>query len=231
MIRVKICGIRRVEDADAAIEAGADALGFLVGQVHASPDFIKPELARSIVRSLPPFASTVLVTHLPNPADIIRLAVATECSTIQLHGDTDFRGAAQIREKLPYAKLIKALHVNTRLTPDRARAWGEVVDAILLDTAVPELDQIGGTGKLHDWRVSAEVVHDCPMPVILAGGLTPDNVQAAIKTVHPYGVDVNSGTKNAEGFKDPRKVKAFVRNAKLMADAEQQKGILEYSRR
>jgi phosphoribosylanthranilate isomerase len=214
MVRVKICGIKRLEDAQLAVQYGADALGFLVGRVHASPDFISANTAKSIIAKLPPFCSTVLVTHLEDAEDILRIARQTRCSTLQLHGDVKPRIAQIIRQGLPYLKIYKALHANEPKIFDLAEAWRNKVDALILDTAARETDQVGGTGKTHDWTISARVVISSPVPVILAGGLTPENVQTAIKLVQPYAVDVNSGTKDATGYKDPEKVRRFIEAAR-----------------
>jgi phosphoribosylanthranilate isomerase len=209
MVRVKICGIRRLEDALVAVGHGADALGFLVGQLHSSPDFISPEAARSIIGKLPPFCTPVLVTHLEKPKGIIDIARTTGCTTVQLQGDVTVKDVDKIRRELPSLKVYKAVHVEGPGVLDTLNQWTNV-DALLLDTAVWELDQVGGTGKTHDWNLSAQAVKVTKLPIILAGGLTPDNVEPAIRLVRPYAVDVNSGTKDPKGYKDPEKVKRFI---------------------
>lgn len=225
--RVKICGIKRLEDAERAIEYGADALGFLVGRRYASSDFISADAAASMIRSLPPFVTTVLVTHVVEAEEICGLATQLGCTAVQLHGDIARDAAAQIREQLPYVKMCKALHVTDSATTQSVQEWRGVVDAIVLDTAAPELDQIGGTGRTHDWTISATIVRQCPLPVILAGGLTAENVQGAIRQVRPYAVDVNSGTKDADGFKDPDKLRRFIRAAKPEGGALSRKLFVE----
>ena len=218
MTRVKICGITSTADAKIAIEAGADALGFLVGQGLPSPrKFIEPEAAASIIATVPPLVSTVMVTTLDDADEIIKNAVTTGVSTIQLHGNIALDGIRRIRENLPHLKLYKVIHVydgtHKPLLNEIKSLEGEV-DAIALDTAQKETGFVGGTGKTHDWTLSRGIVGATSLPVILAGGLNPENVAEAIRTVHPYAVDVNSGVSQADGSKDPEKVMMFVQLAK-----------------
>ena len=213
-MRVKICGIKKTEDALKAIEQGADAIGLLVGQVHTSNDFISKESAKSIVSGLPPFCSSVLVTHLENNNEIIALAQYIGATTIQLHGDSTPKDAFFIKKELPYIKLIKSLHIINKKSIEDGRKFIDAVDAILLDTVNPNTGQVGGTGKTHDWKISREIVESYNIPIILAGGLNPENIEQAIKEVQPFGVDANSGTKGDDGYKDYRKLKDFIRKAK-----------------
>ncbi len=215
MIKVKICGITNTKDALAAVSYGADAVGFLIGQVHYSTDsFISPEQAAEIVAKLPPFCSTVIVTHLSQAKEIIGVAKIANVNTIQLHGDTTPKEAIEIKEQLPYIKTYKVVHVFDDGAIEEAQKYTGVVDGIILDTAIKETGQVGGTGKTHNWDVSRKVVESISLPIILAGGLNPDNVIYAIKTVHPYAVDVNSGVSNKDGTKDHKKLKAFIERAK-----------------
>jgi len=147
--------------------------------------------------------------------EIASLARFIGISTIQLHGDNTVGDALTIKEMLPGIKLIKSLHVTDKNSIQLGRKFLEVVDAILLDTIIIETDQVGGTGITHDWNLSREIVESYNLPVILAGGLNPDNVQQAIQTVKPFAVDANSGTKGSDGFKDVDKLKAFIKNAKM----------------
>lgn len=216
MTRVKICGNKRLEDALEGVKAGADALGFLVGQVHASSDFISKEAAREIIEKLPPFVSTVLVTHLSSAEEIISLAAFTKVSTVQLHGDSTVDDISFLREKLSNVKLYKTIHVEDNSAISLAKEWDNQVDAILLDTISKSENKVGGTGKTHDWSISAEIVKSLHIPVILAGGLNADNVRAAIEAVRPFAVDANSGTKGADGYKDFARLHSFVQNAKSL---------------
>ncbi len=135
---------------------------------------------------------------------------------MQLHGDSTKGDVEKIREELPYLKQYKVVHIDNENSVNWAKDWEGVVDAIFLDTADLATQQVEGTGKTHDWGVSAEVVKEVNIPVILAGGLSSDNVKDAIQHVQPYGVDVNSGTKGNGGFKDYQKLKTFIDRAKRL---------------
>jgi len=214
MVRVKICGIRRMEDAFSAIRWGADAVGFLVGQRHTSADFITAEQARAIIVRLPPFVSKVLVTHHLQATEVLDLAAETCADTVQLHGEIDPRQIRLIREKRPQLRLLKSFHVVDEASVEYGLPYYSLVDAFVLDSLNVETGEIGGTGLVHDWEISRRIVSRYPIPVILAGGLTPENVQEGIHVVKPYAVDVNSGLKNADGFKDHAKIHCFIENAK-----------------
>lgn len=216
MIRVKICGITNLEDALAALACGADAVGFLVGQVHPSRSvFISAETAGKIVAKLPPFCSTVLVTHLSKPEAVVRAARRARVTTIQLHGEIDPDEAGAIRRTLPQVKVYKAVHVIDSTAVAEARRFTRKVDAIVLDTALKETGQVGGTGQPHDWQISRRIVQSVSLPIILAGGLNPANVREAIRLVRPFAVDVNSGVSRADGTKDIWKLRQFIQRAKM----------------
>jgi len=215
MTRVKICGITNTADAKACIELGADALGFLVGQgLPSARKFMDIGPAASIIESLPPFISTVMVTTLDNPEEIIKNALRTCVSTIQLHGNVGIEEIRRIREGLPHLKLYKVIHVYNEDVVPEAKSYDGEVDAIALDTAKADTGYVGGTGETHDWKLSKRVVESISIPVILAGGLNPDNIIFAIQAVGPYAVDVNSGVSNPDGTKDLEKVKQFIENVK-----------------
>ena len=207
-MRVKICGLRRVEDALAAVQAGADAVGCLVGLDYATPDRIDPAAARRIFEALPPFVTRVLVTHRTGLSEVTTLMRESGATVAQLHGEFPLVAISALREALPYAAIVKSVHVTGEDTIAAALAAARVADAILLDTRTR--GRIGGTGKTHDWSISARIAAESPRPVILAGGLTPDNVAEAIARVRPSAVDVNTGTRGADGFKDHAVIRAFV---------------------
>ncbi len=213
-MRVKICGIKRIEDALKAAEFGADAIGFLVGQRFPSKDFIDKKTAKGIVRRLPPYCASVMVTHLTDVEEIVKLANYIRATTLQLHGDSSPASVVRLRKKLSGIKIIKAIHVTGADSTKQAKTYASVADAILLDTINPTSGQIGGTGLTHDWKLSKKIATSSKVPVILAGGLNPENVRKAIAAVHPYAVDVNSGVKGPDGFKDWAKLKAFIARAK-----------------
>lgn len=213
-MRVKVCGIKKVEDAIMAAHCGADAIGLLVGQRHVAEDFIKIDLARDIVKQCPPFVSTVLVTHLEDPKEIANLASQIGVSTIQIHSNCDVQSIISLRKILPNIKIIKNFHVTGLEMIPAMYPFVAVVDAFILDTLDSAGDRVGGTGLTHDWNLSSKIVRDIKCPVILAGGLNSDNVADAIRIVTPFGVDANTGLKDQNGSKDRKKVAAFVYNAK-----------------
>lgn len=213
-MKVKICGIRRIEDALAAANAGADALGFLVGQKHTSPDFLTPEEAKKIVTSLPPFVSSVLVTHLEDSKEVLNLIRDIGVSTVQIHSEMSPDDILLIRRAIPSLRILKSFHVTSAEVLGYGDPYLPVVDGFVLDSLNLKTGQVGGTGLTHDWNLSASIVKRYSKPVLLAGGLNPDNVEEAIRVVQPFGVDVNSGTKGADGFKDPMKVREFVTRAR-----------------
>ncbi|HWA86197.1 MAG TPA: phosphoribosylanthranilate isomerase [Opitutus sp.] len=214
MITVKICGVRRVEDALAAVEAGADEIGLLVGQRHPSGDFIEVEKAAAIVTACAARIRPVLVTHVSDPDEVHALAQATGVREIQVHSEMSPAGLTRLRALGGY-RLRKSWHVTGPESLSYGDAYRGGADSFLLDSMNAATGQVGGTGRAHDWNLSREIVARCAgTPVILAGGLTPENVAAAVRQVRPAGVDVNSGTKGADGFKDPARVRAFVRAAK-----------------
>ncbi len=213
-VRVKICGNKRVEDALEAVRLGADAIGLLVGREHASHDFISPLAAQSIARKLPLFCTIVLATNITDIKEIIGLVNFVGVNTLQLHGDSKTSDIIQIKKSLPFLKVIKSLHIIDDTSIETGKKFIGVADAIVLDSFDKATNKIGGTGKIHNWDISRKIVDEYKIPIILAGGLNPDNVVGAIKSVRPYGVDVNSGTKGEDGFKDYRKLELFIRRAK-----------------
>ena len=215
--RVKICGIARAEDALAAIDFGADALGFLVGLRYPRADQLDVETARELVLRLPPFVNSVLVTHLDAEADVAELCRRVGAQVVQLHGEFPVAEIPALRAAFPHLKVVKAVHSEDADSVEAAREAAEHADAVLLDTR--EGEHIGGTGKTHDWSLSRRIRERLgDFPVILAGGLTPDNVAAGIRFVGPYGVDVNSGVQQRPGRKNPELVRRFIEAAKQASD-------------
>jgi phosphoribosylanthranilate isomerase len=211
-MRVKICGLARVEDVLVAVEAGVDAIGCLVGLNHAAADQVTPATARALFSVLPPFVTRVLVTHRTKLGEVADLIRETGATAVQLHGDFPLVAIPALREATPHVSIIKCVHVTGEEAIAAAGAAARVADAVLLDSKVR--GRIGGTGKTHDWSISARIVSGLAKPVILAGGLNSDNVKEAIDRVRPYGVDANSGTRATPGAKDHAKIRAFVANAK-----------------
>ena len=215
---VKICGIRRSEDALLAAQCGADAVGLLVGQRHNSPDFISAAVARDISRALPPSMEAVLVTHIEEIGELERLLQQSGITTVQLHSEIAPHSVERLRGRLPYVKIFKSVNVISADSVAYPEAFEKLVDGFVLDTINVATGQVGGTGKMHDWSVSQQIVMRYPeIAIILAGGLNSENVRSAIEYVHPFGVDVNSGTKGSDGFKDARKMREFIRGAKRLS--------------
>lgn len=213
MIKVKICANKNIYDAESCLLANADIIGVLVGQEHSSNDFINKEQAKKIVDYVNKRTSVALVTHLKDANEIINLTKYIGNDIIQLHSNIDEKEVEKIKKELPFIKLIRLVQIGKdgKVVTDVSKI--KYVTYYLLDSFNLETDQIGGTGLIHDWRKSRELVKNFKYPIFLAGGLNPSNVKNAITIVKPYGVDVNSGCKT-DGKKDRNKVIEFVKNAK-----------------
>ena len=209
-MKCKICGTGTLEDLKIAVAAGADAVGFIVGTTHKSEDSISPPDARDIIRSLPPFVSGVVVTHLTDADDLVRLVEETGCSILQIQDMVSVETLALLRERFSYLFIIKAVHVLDESAVSVAKEFEMFADAILLDSRTA--DRLGGTGITHDWSISAKVVEAVSKPVILAGGLNPENLVKAVSVVKPYAVDVHSGVKR-DGVRDLERTSEFVKIA------------------
>jgi len=213
MTWVKLCSMKSRTDILAAIDAKPDAVGFLVGQKHSSNDFISPEVACELAKLLPQNITPVLVTHLERAEDIYQLASETNLRTIQLHGDSSLEQVIALRKMLPDSTLIYAAHVIDGGLSVDVEPFSPYIDMLLLDSCDPALGKVGGTGLVHDWNISAEIIRTSSVPVILAGGLNSENVAQAIEQVKPFGVDVNSGVKKRDGLRSAKQCSAFVKNA------------------
>jgi phosphoribosylanthranilate isomerase len=200
-VKVKICGITGRDDALHATACGADALGFVF--YAGSPRCVTAETVAKISAELPPFVSRVGLFVNEAPERIRAVAETCGLDVLQLHGD-----------EAPQACLLPPYRVVKGVRPQRGDDLAGLPDypvaALLVDAAVP--GQFGGTGQRADWPVAAQLA--ARHRVILAGGLTPENVAEAVRQVRPYAVDVSSGVESAPGKKDPEKVARFIRNAK-----------------
>jgi phosphoribosylanthranilate isomerase len=210
-VRVKICGITRKEDLDAAAAAGADAVGFVVG-VASSPRNISLTEAETLIRQVPPFVKSVLVTVPESLTELAETCEALNPDAVQIHGE-NLQDVGSVRGKLPNMLTIGAVKANAAGAVEDALKTAKMFDAVILDSFVQ--GKHGGTGVIHDWKVSKRIKQVIyPKPLILAGGLNPENVTEAVRTVEPYGVDVSSGVERQPGVKDNRKMVEFVKNAK-----------------
>jgi len=209
-VKVKICGITNAEDASAAVEAGADALGFVL--YRKSPRYVEAEVVKRVVANLPPFVLPVGVFVNEDAAMVREIMDACGLVLAQLHGDETAAYCESVGR--PVLRAIRLLDRASLLGlgeyKGRARVKGFVLDAFS-ETAR------GGTGQVADWQLAAEAAK--AVPVILAGGLTPDNVGEAVRRVRPYGVDVSSGVEAVPGKKDHDKIRAFVRAVRLETSA------------
>ncbi|MDR3101850.1 MAG: phosphoribosylanthranilate isomerase [Methanocalculaceae archaeon] len=210
-MRVKICGTATLADLLCAVAAGADAVGFLMGITHATQDAVSCAEAAAMIATLPPFIEPVAVTHLQKSEDLIKLAGVSHCATLQIQDMVARKDIAEVRSALPYLRIVKAVHVTDESAVAAAKYFSNAADAIILDTRTAE--RLGGTGIPHDWAISARIVEECSVPVILAGGLTPENVAEAVRCVRPYAVDVHTGVKR-NGVRDPERTRAFVAKAR-----------------
>jgi len=201
MVKVKICGMTRLEDTLLAIEGGADAVGFIF--YKKSPRYVSAKTVKTIVAALPPFIETVGVFVDESADRINRIVDSCKLSAVQLHGKESPAFCKKIRRKV-----IKAVRVKGKDSFDGMASYK--VSAFLLDAYSDQ--QQGGTGETFDWRLVSEGKKYGP--VILAGGLDPSNVAHAIQKVKPYGVDVCSGVEKIPGIKDRSQLKAFIKAAK-----------------
>ena len=201
MVKVKICGITNLEDALMAVEAGADALGFVLFQ--GSSRYISPEKAADVIRLLPPFVQTVGLFVNEDLATVHLLADQCGLDIIQLHGEESPDYCAAV-----HRRVVKAFRVKDASSLDELSNYR--VAAALLDAWSPAAH--GGTGTTFNWDLAA--LASATHPIILAGGLNPENVALAVATVKPYAVDVSSGVESRPGIKDAGLVSRFIRAAK-----------------
>ena len=197
MTRIKICGIASGLDALAAADAGADALGFIA--VPGSPRFLPPEVYHEISNALPLFVKRVVVAHRPEDAEEYL------AEYVQHYEDTTDKS----RFRRGAAWRIRAFRMRDESSLAEIAAYPDPVGAILLDTYHNQM--LGGSGETFDWSLAVRAKALTDRPLILSGGLTPDNVQEALEVVRPYAVDVASGVEASPGVKDHAKIKAFVR--------------------
>jgi phosphoribosylanthranilate isomerase len=198
-VLVKICGITRLDDAEAAVDAGADAIGFVFWRD--SPRFIDPYRARAIVRRLPAFITTVGVFVNQPTGYIAGVASLVPLGAVQLHGDEPVAHVSEVGRPV-----IKALTLDAASRPQQLAAWPQRV-TILLDVHDPV--RRGGTGRPLDWTAAAAIA--AQRRIVLAGGLTPDNVVEAVERVRPIGIDVSSGVERSPGVKDHLRIRALCR--------------------
>ncbi|MFH1774056.1 MAG: phosphoribosylanthranilate isomerase [Methanobacteriota archaeon] len=238
--KVKICGNTNRKDALAAARLGADFIGAVVEVPVDTPRKVTAQEAKKILGFSAPIGKVIVIMPktieeaaalyeeirpLPQYRKVgASLAVLlsqgrwhtrqlpTGIEFVQLHGSENVQFVRELRSLIP-CNIIKTIHVKDEASIQEAKRFARYSDALLLDTPS---EQFGGSGKPHDWKLSRKIVEAVSIPVILAGGLNPENVREAIEVVKPYAVDVSSGVEKKEGKKDYSKVKKFIKNAKLL---------------
>jgi phosphoribosylanthranilate isomerase len=196
MIPVKICCIQSIEEAALAVSAGARAVG-LVSEMPSGWGPIPEERIARIAATIPPMVSSVLLSSKPTAAEIIDQLKRCKTNAVQIVDEFPIEGYAAIRDACPGVEIYQAVHVLDESAIDQAKALASEVDGLILDTGSPhsEVKVLGGTGKTHDWSISRRIVDEVDCPVLLAGGLKPENISEAIETVRPYGIDLCTGVR------------------------------------
>lgn len=214
-MRVKICCISSVDEARMAVRAGADALG-LVGEMPSGPGVIDDRTVREIVEIVPPPVATFLLTQRCDAASIAEHVLDCGTNTVQIVNHIEPIEQARLARLLPRAiRRVQVIHIEDRDALDLIGAYAPHVHAFLLDSGRPAADipELGGTGRVHDWEISAEFVRRSPLPVFLAGGLNSANVKEAMERVAPHGLDLCSGVRTGDRL-DTAKLSAFMSAAR-----------------
>lgn len=211
--RIKICCISSIEEAKAAIDLGASAIG-LVARMPSGPGPISDELIKQIAATVPPPIATFLLTCETSVEMIIEHHKRTYTNTIQIVDALKNGTYMQLKEALPAVKIVQVIHVIDEKSVDEAVEISAMVDALLLDSGNPNLKikELGGTGRVHNWQLSRQIRDNSKCPVFLAGGLNAENVRMAIDTVQPFGIDLCSSVRT-NGLLDIIKLKKFISEA------------------
>lgn len=208
--RLKICCIGSQHEARLAIRAGVDALG-LVGAMPSGPGVIADDAIRAIALAMPAAVSGLLLTQERTAEAIAQHVSRCAVSTVQVVNHVDPEELGRLRAMMPWLRIVQVIHVESADALGLLGAYERHADTFLLDSGSPAaaVPLLGGTGRVHDWSVSAEFVRRSELPVFLAGGLTPENVGEAIRLVQPYGLDICSGIRS-DGVLDERKLQRYV---------------------
>lgn len=217
-VQVKICCVQSPEEARTAVSFGAAAVG-LVSEMPAGPGELPDSSIRAIAESVSPSVGTFLITAVTDPNRLIEKARACRVNTLQLWDPLDPLDYKRLRLELPGVSIVQAVHVVDESAVEAAAAAARLADAIVLDSANTQVpfrweSQAGST---HDWNLSRAIVEQVDCPVLLAGGLNADNVEYAVRTVQPYGVDVCTGVRTGEAL-DRRKLVAFLEALRRIPD-------------
>lgn len=206
--RIKMCGTTNLNDAKAAVDCGVDGLGFIFFQK--SPRNVIPDTAKEIIRKLPPFVDLVGVFVDEDLTEVEEIVHYCGLNHVQLHGKESVEYCDALRKKLPTCKIIKAFRIGERADDSTFAPYNDVVDGILLDTYAK--GQEGGTGHTFPWTVLDDI--EFKLPIILAGGLTPDNVKDAVQQVAPFAIDINSGVELEPGKKDHAALELLIKRVR-----------------
>lgn len=208
--RVKVCCISSLDEAQLAIRKGADAIG-LVGEMPSGPGPIPDRKIREIAAEVPPPIGCFLLTSEERSDEIAEHLLRTGVPTVQLVRHLSVAESLNLGRVLLTTRRVQVVHMEDDSALDLISKYEPYVHAFLLDSGRPsaETPQLGGTGRTHDWSLSRRFVEQTKKPVFLAGGLTPENVQEAILTVRPFGVDVCTGVRS-NGHLDPKKLEEFM---------------------
>jgi phosphoribosylanthranilate isomerase len=212
---IQVAGVIDQAEAQLLVKSGVEYLGFPLRLPVHHADLSEDEAA-AIIRSLKPPTRAVLITYLNRAGEIVEFCHSLGASIVQLHGEIDASELRSIKERHPTLAIIKSLVIGLHPVEqllELVQRTALYVDAYITDTFDPSTGACGATGKTHDWRLSRQLVRYSPLPVILAGGLTAENVRAAILAVRPAGVDAHTGLEDVSGRKSQEKVKQFVSEA------------------
>lgn len=207
--RIKMCGLTREEDVVAGIDAGLDALGFIFYEKSARN--VEPDFVRSMVSQMPPFTECVGVFVNREREEVQEIIQYCGLSYAQLHGNENPKFCERVERMASPCRVIKAFRVSEESKSDEFALYAPVIHGYLLDTY--KKGTAGGTGETFDWNIIQRL--NLQRPMILAGGLTPENVGEALAQVQPFGVDVNSGVEIEPGIKDHAKLNAFVQKVRF----------------
>ena len=210
-VKLKVCCMKSIDEIHLAAKYGATAVG-LVGEMPSGPGIISDTEAELFAKSAPDHLETFLLTSRTNATDIAAHIELIKPTTVQLvwHLDTEIHRKLA---DLTNVKRVQVIHVEDETAIELARGYAPFVDALLLDSGKPSAStiELGGTGRTHDWSLRQKIVESVDIPVYLAGGLDPDNIQEAVETVQPYGVDLCSGVRSNNKL-DEHKLAAFTEN-------------------
>lgn len=207
--RIKICCMASVEEARLCAEHGADLVG-LVGPMPSGAGIITPQKCREISDAAAAWISPILLTSSETVEDIIRDIRDANVRAVQLVRHVEPAVHRKLAAALPRVRRFQVIHVEDGTALDLIDLYAGLADAFLLDSGRPGSHELGGTGRVHDWTISAEFVAKSPLPVFLAGGLNPGNAGDALRRVKPFGLDICSGVRTQDDRLDPEKLSAFI---------------------